>query len=91
MGTGRGRRTSPHGGVSNGGPAPPAAAEVRVLTALRPPNTAGWKGLALARAQFGLSIIMANTLKWHKVKSGELTPIRTIPPKRQAESAEAAG
>jgi len=54
-------------------------------------STAGWKGLAMARTQFGLSIIMANTLKWHKVKSGELAPIEIKPPRRQAPPVRAAG
>lgn len=39
VGTGRGHRASPHVGVPNGGSAPSAAAEARVLTALRPTNS----------------------------------------------------
>jgi hypothetical protein len=28
---------------------------------------AHWKGLALARLQVGLAIVVLNTLKWHKI------------------------
>ena len=33
---------------------------------------ARWKGLALARLQVGLAIVMVNTLKWHKIRHGQL-------------------
>jgi len=36
---------------------------------------AQWKGLAMARVQVGLGIVMLNVLKWHKVKHGQLTPM----------------
>jgi len=39
-------------------------------------NDAQWKGLAMARLQLGLAILMANTLKWHKVRTGQLTPVK---------------
>ncbi len=42
---------------------------------------AQWKGLAMARVQLGLAIVMLNTLKWHKVRTGQLTPV-TIKPSR---------
>ena len=34
-----------------------------------------WKGLALARLQVGLAIILQNTLKWHKIRRGQLGPM----------------
>ncbi len=37
---------------------------------------AHWKGLAMARLQLGLAIVMANTLKWRKVRAGQLAPVR---------------
>ena len=37
--------------------------------------TRAWKGLALARLQVGLAIILLNTLKWHKVQHGKLAPM----------------
>jgi hypothetical protein len=36
---------------------------------------ARWKGLALARVQVGLAIVMLNTLKWFKIRSGQLAPM----------------
>lgn len=33
---------------------------------------ARWKGLALARLQVGLAIVMVNTLKWYKIRHGQL-------------------
>jgi hypothetical protein len=36
---------------------------------------ARWKGLALARVQVGLAIVMLNTLKWFKIRCGQLTPM----------------
>ena len=43
------------------------------------------------RAQLGLAILLANTLKWHKVKTGHLTPMKIEPPKRQTVPTQAAG
>jgi len=40
---------------------------------------ASWKGLALARLQVGLAIIMQNTLKWHKIRHGQLSPMTLKP------------
>ena len=37
---------------------------------------AHWKGLAMARLQFALAIVMANLLKWHKVRHGLLDDLR---------------
>ena len=54
-------------------------------------GTAEWKGLALARAQLGLAILLANALKWHKVKTGHLTSMKIRPPKRQTVPTQAAG
>lgn len=34
-----------------------------------------WKGLAMARLQLGLAILLANAMKWHKIKTGQLQPI----------------
>jgi hypothetical protein len=36
---------------------------------------AHWKGLALARLQVGLAIVMLNTLKWYKIRHGQLEPM----------------
>lgn len=36
---------------------------------------ARWKGLALARVQVGLAIVMLNTLKWSKIRLGQLEPM----------------
>jgi len=38
-----------------------------------------WKGLALARLQVGLAIIMQNTQKWHKIRRGQLGPMTLKP------------
>ena len=40
---------------------------------------AHWKGLALARVQVGLAIVMLNLLKWHKVRHGQLVPMTLKP------------
>ena len=40
---------------------------------------ARWKGLALARVQVGLAIILLNTLKWHKIRHGQLAPMTLKP------------
>ena len=40
---------------------------------------AKWKGLALARVQVGLAIVMINTLKWHKIVHGRLEPMTLKP------------
>ena len=37
---------------------------------------AWWKGLAMARLEFGLAIIMLNLLKWHKIRHGELENLK---------------
>ena len=34
-----------------------------------------WKGLALARVQVGLAIVMLNTLKWYKIRHARLEPM----------------
>jgi hypothetical protein len=34
-----------------------------------------WKGLALARLQVGLAVLLLNTLKWHKIRHGHLRPM----------------
>ncbi len=39
-------------------------------------SDAQWKGLAMARLQLGLAIVMINTLKWRKVRTGQLQPVR---------------
>ena len=36
---------------------------------------AHWKGLALARVQVGLAIVMLNTLKWYKIRHAQLKPV----------------
>jgi len=36
---------------------------------------ASWKGLALARLQVGLGIVLLNTLKWSKIRHGRLAPM----------------
>ncbi len=38
-----------------------------------------WKGLAVARLQVGLAIVMVNVLKWHKIKHGRLAPMTLKP------------
>ena len=38
-----------------------------------------WKGLALARLQVGLAILMQNTLKWYKIRQGRLEPMTLKP------------
>jgi len=38
-----------------------------------------WKGLALARLQAGLAIVMSNVLKWHKLRHGRLVPMTLKP------------
>jgi len=40
---------------------------------------AKWKGLALARVQVGLAVVMLNTLKWHKIVHGRLEPMTLKP------------
>jgi len=40
---------------------------------------ARWKGLALARVQVGLAIVILNTLKWYKIRCGELAPMTLKP------------
>jgi hypothetical protein len=40
---------------------------------------AQWKGLAMARVQLALAIVLLNTLKWHKVRTGRLTPVTLKP------------
>ena len=40
---------------------------------------ARWKGLALARLQTGLGIILLNTLKWYKIRCGQLGPMTLKP------------
>lgn len=40
---------------------------------------AKWKGLALARVQVGLAIVMLNTLKWHKILHDQLQPMTLKP------------
>jgi hypothetical protein len=40
---------------------------------------AHWKGLALARLQVGLAIVMLNTLKWYKIRHGQLEPMTLEP------------
>jgi hypothetical protein len=40
---------------------------------------ARWKGLALARVQVGLAIVILNTLKWYKIRRGELEPMKLKP------------
>ena len=40
---------------------------------------ASWKGLALARLQVGLAIILINTLKWYKIRHGQLRPMTLKP------------
>ena len=37
---------------------------------------AQWKGLAMARLQLGLAIVMINTLKWRKVRTCQLQPMQ---------------
>ena len=46
---------------------------------------AQWKGHALARLQLGLAILLANALKWHKAKTGQLQPMQIKP--REAKKA----
>ena len=40
---------------------------------------AKWKGLALARVQVGLAIVMINTIKWHKIVHHRLEPMTLKP------------
>ena len=40
---------------------------------------AKWKGLALARVQVGLAVVMLNTLKWHKIVHDHLQPMTLKP------------
>jgi hypothetical protein len=40
---------------------------------------AKWKGLALARVQVGLAVVMLNTLKWHKILHDRLQPMTLKP------------
>ena len=40
---------------------------------------AHWKGLALARLQVGLAIVMLNVLKWYKIKHSRLEPMTLKP------------
>jgi hypothetical protein len=40
---------------------------------------ARWKGLALARVQVGLAIMVLNTVKWHKIRGGQLQPMKLKP------------
>ena len=40
---------------------------------------ASWKGLALARFQVGLAIILLNTLKWYKIRHSQLRPMSLQP------------
>ncbi len=40
---------------------------------------AKWKGLALARVQVGLAIVMINTLTWHKIIHNRLEPMPMTP------------
>lgn len=40
---------------------------------------ARWKGLALTRLQVGLGIVLLNTLKWYKIRRGQLTPLTLKP------------
>ncbi|MDA1140615.1 MAG: hypothetical protein O3B01_18765, partial [Planctomycetota bacterium] len=44
-------------------------------------RTANWKGHAMAKLQLGLAIPLANALKWHKVKTGQLQPVQVKPRK----------
>ena len=36
---------------------------------------ARWKGLAMARLQVGLAVVMISVLKWHKLRHGQLAPM----------------
>jgi hypothetical protein len=40
---------------------------------------AHWKGMAMARFQVGLAIVMLNTLKWYKIRHGRLEPMTLKP------------
>jgi hypothetical protein len=40
---------------------------------------AKWKGIALARVQVGLAIVMINTLKWHRIVHNRLEPMTLKP------------
>lgn len=42
-------------------------------------RNARWKGLALARVQVGLAIVLLNTVKWHKIGCGHLEPMKLKP------------
>ena len=46
---------------------------------ISPKSRANWKGLALARVQVGLAIVMLNTLKWHKILREQLKPMTLKP------------
>jgi hypothetical protein len=37
---------------------------------------AWWKGLGMARLQFGLAIVILNVLKWHKIRHGQLENLK---------------
>ena len=37
------------------------------------------KGLALARLQVGLGVLLLNTLKWYKIRQGKLEPMTLKP------------
>jgi len=52
---------------------------VNVLMNHQGVRRACWKGLALARLQVGLAVIMQNTLKWHKIRQGQLQPMTLKP------------
>ena len=49
-------------------------------------GSANWKGLAMAKLQLGLAILLANALKWHKVKTGQLQPVQ-LKPRRERKQA----
>lgn len=40
---------------------------------------AQWKGLAMAYVQLGMAIVLGNTLKWHKIQTGQLKPVQLQP------------
>ena len=52
---------------------------VNVLMNHQEVRHAYWKGLALARLQVGLGILMHNVLKWHKIREGQLAPMTLKP------------
>jgi len=47
---------------------------------------ANWKGHAMANLQLGLAILLANALKWRKVKTGQLQPVK-LKPREEAKKA----